>query len=290
MSAKTQYSVSDWLNLHQWTKEDVTEYCNAIKAAYQPNPESTRTDDTVKRGPFDLDHSLQNLVQPALNTLLGFADARGYDMSSVRIIKYSPSQLDLSFTEWCQKTDGPAIHIIWSGSVADLICLAHEISHAVQMILSAHVFMVPVAREVCAFLGELALIKFAMGESDALYQQLCTVWRRQNARYLGSDVARLLDDLKVMSSPYIYRHNYPLARVVAMSLFADTSCGHLRGLFASGSAACDFFNIADVMKELPRHDAMPGGVKKPKAMEGGVAFGEGHLRMAHNAIINGLER
>ena len=290
MSAKTQYSVSDWLNLHQWTKEDVTDYCYAIRAAYQPNPESSRTDDTAKRVPFDLDHSLQNLVRPALNTLLGFADAPGYDISSVKILKYSPSQLDLSFTEWCEKTDGPVIHIIWSGCVADLICLAHEISHAVQVILSAHVFMVPVAREVCAFLGELALIKFAMGENDALYWQLCTVWRRQNARYLGSDVARLLDDLKIMSSPYVYRHNYPLARVAAMSLFAGMNCGQLKGFFASGSAACDFLNLADVMKELRRHDAMPVGVKKSKAMVGGVAFGEGHLRMAHNTFINSLEQ
>jgi hypothetical protein len=290
MSAKTQYSVSDWLNLHQWTKEDVTEYCYAIKAAYQPNPESSRTDDTVKRRPFDLDHSLQNLVRPSLNTLLGFADAPGYDMSSVKIIKYSPSQLDLSFTEWCEKADGPVIHIIWSGSVADLICLAHEISHAVQMILSAHVFMVPVAREVCAFLGELALIRFATGESDALYHQLCTVWRRQNAQYLGSDVARLLDDLKVILSPYIYRHNYPLARVVAMSLFVSMNCGQLKGFFASGSAACGFLNIADVMKELPRHDVMLGGEKESTPVEGEIVFGEGRLRMAHNTIINGLER
>ena len=43
------------------------------------------------------------------------------------------------------------------------------------MVFSEGVFMPPVAREVCAFLGELAFIRFAKMKNDAVYREFCNV-------------------------------------------------------------------------------------------------------------------
>jgi hypothetical protein len=262
MSSATQYYVHDWLCLHDWTLDEVLHYCDVIRSTYGGDQRPARSDNTLKQVTFDLDQSLEDFILPALSWLFGCSESHFCDFSLIRIIRHSRGELDVPFTEWCDRNNAPVVHLVWAGSADDLICLAHEISHATQMILSKHVFMVPVAREVCAFLGELALIKFAVERGDDLHQQLCKIWRHENRRYLGSDVARLSKDLQVISSPYIYRHNYPLARIAAMSLFDRRDCYNLLDFFASGSTAMGRMNFPEMMNELPGCRVRKGNIMK----------------------------
>jgi cytolysin-activating lysine-acyltransferase len=156
----------------------------------------------------------------------------------------------LPFTEWDAKADAPAIHLVWSWTADDLICLAHEVAHAAQMILSNGAFTPPVAREACAFLGELALIRYAKSNSHAVYSELQSVWRHENQRYLGDDIIRMANDLKSGSASYHYRHNYPLARVAAMALFMEQGSDTIKDIFASGADAMKVLKLQDAVQSL----------------------------------------
>lgn len=146
----------------------------------------------------------------------------------------------------CMTSNGPGmppvIAMHWSGSVDDLMCLAHEAAHALQVILSRHEFMPPVGRETCAFLGELLLIEHARKHDAKLFDALRNVWDEENEQYLGSDLDALLEASQNSEAPYDYRQNYPLARLSAVQLFMQGSGEWLEELYSSGGG---------VMRHLP---------------------------------------
>lgn len=247
MLTKPQYTVQDWLELHALTPEEILDYCGQLQGTYTPDIINAQATDATAGLTLDFDQSLEYLVLPSLHELLGGQDL---DLSSVKIVCHKIGEIDLPYTEWCDEISAPTIHLVWSGNADDLICLAHEMAHAAQMILSKNEFMPPVAREVCAFLGELALIRFAKTQSEALYQELCGVWRRENLRYMGSDIAQLVDDLKAGFAPYNYRHNYPMARIAAMLLFARQYESAPAELFLSGSTATKVLDFPKTFEAL----------------------------------------
>ncbi|XAT61234.1 toxin-activating lysine-acyltransferase [Rhodobacteraceae bacterium Araon29] len=256
MPTKRRYFMIDWLNLHGLTSSDVQKYCSVITLSYQPDSINFSFNSPAKGLRFHFDKSLKYLVLPSLKALLGSTVTTNYDLSKIKIVQHKAGELELPFTEWNDKTNAPIVHLVWSGTADDLICLAHEIAHAAQMILSKQSFMPPLAREVCAFLGELALIRFSKNQSSDWYLGLQAVWHTENQRYFASDVTLLADDLNAAAPPYNYRYNYPLARVAAMSLFATSSSDQLADFFASGSSAMAKLNFSTMMSDLQLNDAV----------------------------------
>ncbi|WP_404405722.1 hypothetical protein [Pelagibacterium halotolerans] len=122
----------------------------------------------------------------------------------------------------------------WRGTPDDVICLAHEVAHALQILLSAHETMPPLARETFAFLGELLLIEHTRIAAPDLYGMLCDVWCSENAAYLGGDLDALAAALADPQMPYHYRQNYPIARLAAVQLFRRPKGAWLHDLAASG--------------------------------------------------------
>lgn len=249
MLTKPQYTVHDWLDLHGLTSEEVLNYCGVIRQKFR----FERSDEyrvPSKNLFLDMEQSLERLVFPALRDLLGTAASVTHDLSAIKIVKHRAGDLDLPFTEWDAMENAPTIHLVWSGTADDLICLAHESAHAAQMILSNGAFRPPVARETCAFLGELALIRYAKSSSQAVYRELQFVWHQENYRYLADDIAQLGQDLETASASYHYRHNYPLARVAAMAVFAGQSPEAIKNTFASGGNAMEALKLHDVVQNL----------------------------------------
>ena len=263
MANPLEYSVSDWLSLHQLAASDAYNYCNMISDKYQGGVNKPSIDYTSSGITLVLSQTVEHLVLPSLQALLNLSNTQYEALSQVKVIQYHQGELALPYTEYT-KEDGnddssedkkPTIHLVWSGTADDVMCLAHEMAHAAQMILSGTAFMPPVARETCAFIGELALIHFTQNQSNALYLTLCGVWNCENKYYLGDDNLALANVLKVGAlkpnrSAYIYRHNYPLARVAAMSLFATASQKATKVFFASGSAAMDHLNFKNFFAQL----------------------------------------
>ena len=152
MLTKPQNTVQDWIDLHRLTSQEVLNYCDVIRQRFQSQRHDASRNGS-KSLSFDIEQSLEHLVLPALGDLLSVASSEKHNLSAVKIIKHEAGDLDLPFTEWDTKTNAPASHMVWSGTADDLMCLAHEMAHAAQMILSKGAFMPPVAREACAFFG-----------------------------------------------------------------------------------------------------------------------------------------
>ena len=126
----------------------------------------------------------------------------------------------------------PEIRMSWQGSPADLVCLAHEVAHAVQLQLSAGSFMPPVARETCAFLGELVLIDWARKNDTHLAAKLLSVWQEENEACFGEDGDLRRSALADPDGSYTYRMTYPLARAAAIMM--HRSGAEAQRLFRAG--------------------------------------------------------
>jgi len=139
----------------------------------------------------------------------------------------------------------PLVVMNWGGQPTDLMCLAHEAAHALQIILSGNDTMPPIARETCAFIGELLLLRFAQKNDPALHLELEQVWLAENEHYLLENLDTLSDGLLNPGTPYHYNQNYPLARLAAVQLFTGGGIS-LIDLYSSGAAAMKHLPIAEM--------------------------------------------
>ncbi len=134
----------------------------------------------------------------------------------------------------------------WDRMPDDVICLAHEAAHVLQTLMSGHGQMPPVARETCAFLGELILLEHVRETAPALFPALACVWHRENEAYLGTDVDVLSAALADPQVDYHYRQNYPLARLAAIRMFSQGRGDWLHALFGAGHKGMRHLPVADM--------------------------------------------
>lgn len=247
MPKHPEYTLQDWLNLHQLELEEVARYCEMI--ANMPLVDNQTVGAShVDKLRFDFDGCLDNLVKPSLVKLLKGSDDVAKMISDAKISLYEPDKIAMPYTEYCKDIRAPRIHLAWTGEAKDIICLVHECAHAVQMLMSNFEFMPPIARETCAFLGELSLIRFARQLNKTLYSNLSSAWHLDNQHYWIQYLLRLVNGLKSSSSRYVYSHNYPLARVAAMVLFQSKNETDFTQFFASGKDALQYLNLPSVMQ------------------------------------------
>jgi len=239
-------SVAEWLHLHDLNSETVFDCIGGIEGdALQFDFDVRHADRDTVAGPdvSSLDTAIGTVVVPAL--AVGLSIEPSVLTELVQPIRWgslqegdSPQTIDHGVGQ------PPEIRIAWQGSISDLMCLSHEVAHAVQLQLSVGSFMPPVARETCAFLGELALIGWAKRNQADLAAKLLRVWREDNQRYFGDDCELLRSGLMDPDSAYSYRMNYPLARAAAVVMWragADLQC-----FFKSGSGAMALLPLSKI--------------------------------------------
>lgn len=204
------------------------------------------------------------LVRPALEEALDLQSEYNMLLKRIEFIDVQPYDVVPPHTV----DNGPEAPVLiamkWQGTPNDMICLAHEVAHALQILLSGHDQMPPVAREVCAFLGEVLVIDHARHAAPDLHAALCDVWRAENDSYFGSDVDGLEAALADPQATYHYRQNYPIARLAAVEMFKRGKGAWLRDLFASGSQGMRHVPVAvmanrageivNYLPPLPEHE------------------------------------
>lgn len=272
---------SEWLRLHRLNPETVSDCIASIEYdRFRFDLDISAVDQTAaysneltEEGDLSLEKAINAIICPAFSLALGI-DVGTFDRC-VQSVRWSadvgdgpPHTIDHGVDQ------PPEIRMSWRGSVSDLICLAHELAHAIQLQLSAGSFMPPVARETCAFLGELALIGWARANDTDLASKLSAVWREESRRYYGDDCELLRAALADPDAAYSYRMNYPLARASAIVLWRRG--GDLRPLFAAGSDAMSllpFAQIADLagvpqnhLPPMPPSDAARSGIDGYRAL------------------------
>ncbi len=247
--------IAEWLNIHALDHDTVYDCLAAIDGGQivlgvqglDVQGIAPVEGALVDAGYASVGIALGSVIGPALAPLLGMETSAGADLiSSIRWGEVSedghPHTIDHG------RGQPPEIRMSWQGSAADLICLAHEVAHAVQLQLSAGSFMPPVARETCAFLGELALIDWARKPDTPLAASILSVWQEENGTYFGEDCDLLRSALADPNATYTYRMNYPLARAAAIMM--HRSGADAQRLFRAGAEAMALLPLAR-MAELP---------------------------------------
>jgi len=125
----------------------------------------------------------------------------------------------------------PYVSCPYNGMASDVINISHEFSHAVQLVASDTSTMPPIAREVCAFIGEQVLLSKLSKDQPALHESIVRVWHAENHYYLGKCGQLLRTAINNPSITYHYRWNYPIARVIAYLQFQTTSLEDLWQFF-----------------------------------------------------------
>lgn len=237
---------ADWLHVHVLDQDTVYDCLAAINGGqivFDVQGVAPVEGALGDAGYAAIGSALSSVIGPALAPLLRMESSSiGHLISSIRWGEVSedgpPHTIDHGTGQ------PPEIRMSWQGSAADLICLAHEVAHAVQLQLSAGSFMPPVARETCAFLGELALIDWARKTDTPLAASLLSVWQQENRTYLGEDCDLLRAALADPNAPYTYRMNYPLARAAAVVMQRCGADAHR--LFRAGAEAMALLPLADI--------------------------------------------
>ncbi|NRA88502.1 MAG: hypothetical protein HRU28_14185 [Rhizobiales bacterium] len=228
---------ADWLIMHNLDDRLVNNILMAISSKQLSfYPDSFLDNYTQENLPFDLRYQndcFKSIIIPA------FVDAFGHEKTTkdmLSFIKFEKPQYKtnhIPYTEDCGAKSSPVVVMNWNKTFSDLICLAHETAHALQLQFSKHIFTPPLARETCAFLGELILINWTRKNSIKLFEKLTAVWLNENDQYLASDVHALLKANNKLDSYYHYRQNYPIARIAAIFLFDSLNSDELLNLFSA---------------------------------------------------------
>ena len=230
-SASGTYPLSEWLNINCLATETISIGLQ-IAEKYLLNTPFTLRAAVDKEVCLDAE-SAWNLAAEALGSYFPSASAL---IENVRVDTKTSFKPDLQgsplpYTRAQGFGKPPYVRCPYNGMASDLINVSHEFAHAVQLVASQSSTMPPVAREVCAFIGEQALLSKLSKDQPALHESIVNVWHAENHYYLGKCGQMLRTAINNPSIPYHYRWNYPIARVIAYLLFRTTASEELWQFF-----------------------------------------------------------
>jgi hypothetical protein len=138
----------------------------------------------------------------------------------------------------------PTIVYSYEGDPGDLLMLAHEFGHALQLRMSERRFVPPVIRETCAFLAERALLAATRIGDPLCYRYLREAAWADDARYFGRNRDLLEHALARPDTAYRYAWNYPIARYMAICIDRYGSPDQSLALFRGRLTVSDLLDWA----------------------------------------------
>lgn len=203
-------TLDDWCRLHHITQQQVTRWLGK-----QDPPR-----DTQNSGLTDIDagqvwHWSADAMAAALPAQRDaiFAARDMADVNTSPDIQRHPT----AFTLHDAGQGRPYVSVPYTGSARDVLTLAHEFGHVIQILNTDAHLTPPVLREVCAFLAEGWLLEYLATFDTLLSDKVRAPWARSVAVDFGARRAALLDAFhQGPQTPYDYAWNYPLARRLAL--------------------------------------------------------------------------
>lgn len=224
-------TISDWLDFNGLTREAVLRQLALIEpqdgAAFDRSEAQTQLGLTADEA-WALCAASMRKTFPVMKQEIDHVETNVLKCLQPKSVKHpKPFTYDLGF----QKL--PFVSLHYQDRPADLLKMAHEFGHAMQIVASwqsGEKQMPPVARECCAFNAELALLN-AQNEK---VKALLACHQADSAVYFGEDKAALESALLVDRSPYRYCWNYPLARQFTARLINSRKTDHAVAIFRAG--------------------------------------------------------
>lgn len=218
--------MQDWLQLHGLTSQD----CERLVSIDPPVSEPTTGEAPASwpDGP-----GLWSLAAAALSAQLPEISediARTATQTAVNFAP-DPARHPRPFAVYIAEKSTVYASCPLSQSARDMILVAHEFGHALQLHLVADKGVPPILRETCAILAEelmlQALPDLAPDEAGPVGARLAAY----RARDLGPMRDDLLEALRNPTATYRYDWNYPPARSLALGLRGRREAGTMAALF-----------------------------------------------------------
>ncbi len=228
---KHQATIADWLEFNGLTREAVLRQLALIEPldgdAFDRSEVQPHLGLTADEA-WALCAAVMRAAFPGLKPEIDKIETWAPKCLQPKSTKHSkPFTYDLGF----QKL--PFVSLHYQDRPADLLAMAHEFGHAVQIVASwqsGEGQMPPVARECCAFMAELALLNAQKGKAEVLL--VCH--QADDIAYFGENKAALEDAFFEDYSPYRYDWNYPLARQLAARLMKARGTDQAVAIFRAG--------------------------------------------------------
>lgn len=222
-------TASDWLKLNGLTREIVLSQLTLIEQVYVDDFDRSKVGSHLglsADAAWALSAASMRAVFPSLAAEIDRVETETPKCLLPKRMKHSkPFTYDLGF----QKL--PFVSLHYKDRPADLLAMAHELGHAVQIAASwesGEGIMPPVARESCAFMGELAMLQHCQDR----FPFLLSAHDADGSNYFGDRTRELELAVQDCKAPYQYGWNYPLARIAAERLILDP--GQADRLFKAG--------------------------------------------------------
>jgi hypothetical protein len=203
------YRLGDWLDLHALTIGQCEAVLHRTPAVRASNARARRCVISSDTAWFVAAHAVASTFPFAALLIERVRD------ESIRAFSQVGRAHSRPFTVPAGPERRPYVYLNFRGRVVDLLTVAHEFGHAVQIAATDGGFVPPVTREVCAFVSELALLAWLRTTSPDLHRHVLAAWEASNRRYLVRDGKALALALKDPQSVYRYGWNYPIARILA---------------------------------------------------------------------------
>ena len=274
------YTQSDWTAVHKATASDIMSAMRLIERTYarsgnqEDYPKTNRAicHLSSQQAWFLAADSLSEIFPVASEIIHDVQCNCERDLSADSGRKGEPYTLDRGRDVY------PYVSLHYKGRASDIITVAHEFSHAVQIHTGPDRFIPPILREIAAFIGELALLEHLKTTNSDIEGVIRAAWHRDNSIYFGEDTNNLYLALSEPDSPYTYRWNYPVARVLAEHLFGLLEKRELWQVFTGHwtlvqcmEAAQKADKIDAIQNSLP--EAPPGDKDLPAALNAYRALG-----------------
>lgn len=207
--------MSDWLDLHELNVAT----CQRLLEAASELGSAVAGPDKLAMAQSEIDHD--SAWQSASEAMRLFFPGRTDIIDdtfhhTVRMLVSAQGRPRAALTIDHGANTYPSILYGFLGKPSDLLVIAHEFAHALQIRASEGRFVSPVVREVCAFLGERARLSLASATDAAQHRHLIGIWNADNQKHFGVGRMRLMSALSQPDMAYSYSWNYPIARYLAL--------------------------------------------------------------------------
>ena len=217
---KSNHTMTDWLALHKIQSNDLK--------ALMLVPCSTQkcNERTLVTGTIAADKAWALVTEAFHDTWPSQSDVIAQTQSET-ITRFN-SDIEIPYTTNEDNQGGNATPIVTvaindEGTAEDMLSVAHEFGHALQIHANNSTFTPPVLRELAALICELVFWDYLRKTQKALAQKIETVWQNKAQTYLSEDKQALKAALEDPKAPYSYRWNYPVAHVLATQLYRALS-------------------------------------------------------------------
>lgn len=230
-------NLNDWLDFndldHATAKDIIDQVLSKfdIKGSQQPK---TKSIDLSANDAFKICTKALRLRLPKLIKEIELISQEAPRCLSPLVAKHP-----LAFTFDLGYQNLPFISLHFRNRDCDLLAMAHEFGHALQIVASwdsGHDQMPTLARECCAFLSEIILLEHLKTD----FPSLLDAYHSDNMLYFGAythEIAKALNDPSLL---YKYVWNYPIARYAAQSIAINCTAEGVQQIFSAGPSGGAF--------------------------------------------------